>query len=254
MKIFSFNVNGIRAAMKKGFTEWFSMTSPDILCIQETKAGEEQMDKTLFDHMKYYHYWHSAEKKGYSGVGLVSKKEPESVSYGIGMPKYDKEGRILRADFSTFTVISIYIPSGTMGGIRQELKMDFLTDLRAYLKHLKKEQKHIIISGDFNICHKPIDINHPERHKKSSGFLPEERAWFDTVIEQDQWIDTFRVFHQEPGQYSWWSYRANAKGKNLGWRIDYHLITPSLLTKLLNAELHPEVNISDHCPVSIEIN
>ena len=253
MKIYSFNVNGIRAAFNKGFAEWLKTNSPDVLCIQETKAQENQIEKAIFDHFNYFNYWHCAEKKGYSGVGIISKTEPENIEYGMGMHKYDSEGRVIRAEFNSFVLICVYIPSGTTGDIRQDFKMEFLEDFRKYLLQQKTKHKKIIVTGDFNICHKPIDINHPERHKKTSGFLPEERAWFDEITDTDKWVDSFREFNNEPEQYSWWSYRANSKAKNLGWRIDYHLISPELRPELTNASIHPEINISDHCPISIEI-
>lgn len=251
--IISYNVNGIRAALNKGFAQWVKEASPDIICIQETKAGPAQIDVPLFEHLGYMCYIHSAEKKGYSGVMTLSKETPHNTILGMGLGKYDLEGRVLRTDFPGFTLINVYIPSGTTGDIRQDFKMEFLDDFRKFIQNLKKEQKNILVCGDYNICHKPIDINHPERHKKSSGFLPEERAWFDDFIG-DGMIDSFRKFNSEPEQYSWWSYRANSRAKNLGWRIDYHIVTESLDNKVVDARILSDVAHSDHCPVLITLD
>lgn len=252
-KIISYNTNGLRAAVNKGFIKWLEGVSPDILCIQETKMQSGQIDEEVFQNMDYHVYWHSAVKKGYSGTALFSKEMPELLKYGTGIEEYDAEARLIRADYKDITLICVYIPSGTMGGIRQEFKMKFLKDFYIYVNNLKKTNKNIIISGDFNICHKPVDINHPERHKKSSGFLPEEREWMDNFFESG-FIDTFREFNKEPEQYSWWSYRANSRAKNLGWRIDYNIISDSLKDRLQGAGIMSDVHHSDHCPVYIEID
>lgn len=251
--IISYNLNGIRAALSKDLYGWLKEEEPDIVCFQETKAQPGQFNSLVFEQLGYKHYWFSAIKKGYSGVGILSKLEPDNVIPGIGIQKYDSEGRVLRADFDDITVISVYVPSGTMGGIRQKFKMEFLEDFTAYLKDLQKHRPKLIISGDYNICHKAIDINHPERHKKSSGFLPEERSWFDEFIDSGM-VDTFREFDESFGKYSWWSYRAGSRAKNLGWRIDYHIVTNTLKTKLLNASILNNVLHSDHCPVKLEID
>ncbi|MFC2097578.1 exodeoxyribonuclease III [Bacteroidota bacterium] len=251
--IISYNVNGIRAALNKGFIEWLKSENPDIVCIQETKAQPGQFDTLEFEHLGYKHFWFSAIKKGYSGVGILTKEMPNNIIPGIGIDKYDNEGRVLRVDFGDITLLSVYVPSGTMGGIRQKFKMDFLSDFMKFLNSLKKERPNIIISGDYNICHKSIDINHPERHKKTSGFLPEERAWLDEYIESG-YVDTFREFDQSSEKYSWWSYRANSRMKNLGWRIDYHIITESLKSKLEGAAILNDVFHSDHCPVKVQID
>lgn len=251
-KILSYNVNGLRAAVSKGFYDWLLSEQPDIICIQETKLQAGQIDIGDLVRAGYQTYWHYAEKKGYSGVATFCKQGPDYVGNGMGMEKYDAEGRLLRTDWDETTLINVYIPSGTTGDIRQDFKMEFLKDFTSYINELKKERKRLIICGDYNICHKPIDINHPEKHQKSSGFLPEERTWFDRFIESG-FIDTFREFNQQPEQYSWWSYRAGSRGKNLGWRIDYHLITPELRSQLKNAFILKDVEHSDHCPVGIEI-
>ncbi len=253
MKVISYNLNGIRAALNKGFAEWLQAENPDILCIQETKAQPGQFDTLVFEHLGYKHFWFSAIKKGYSGVGILTKIEPDIVIPGIGINKYDNEGRVLRADIGDLTIISVYIPSGTMGDIRQEFKMEFLADFSKFINDLKKERQNIIISGDYNICHKAIDINHPERHKKVSGFLPEEREWFDEFIDSGL-TDTFREFDKGPEKYSWWSYRANSRMKNLGWRLDYHIVTSALKSKLSAASILNDIVHSDHCPVKLELN
>jgi exodeoxyribonuclease-3 len=251
-KIFSYNVNGIRAAINKGFVEWLKKSNPDIILIQETKAHQDQVETNLFEELGYHHFWFSAEKKGYSSVAVFSKTKPDKVETGIGIEKYDREGRTIRVDFGDTTIINSYFPSGTTGDIRQDFKMEYLADFQRYIDQLKKERPKIIVSGDFNICHKPSDINHPERHKNTSGFLPEEREWLDQFISSG-FIDTFREFNKKPEQYSWWSYRAGSRAKNLGWRIDYHMISEVLRPQLKNASILQDVHHSDHCPVALEI-
>jgi exodeoxyribonuclease III len=251
MKIISYNVNGIRAAEAKGFTKWLLGENPDIFCIQELKAMPDQFDWQQWEKAGYHVILNSAEKKGYSGVALVSKEVPIKVTKGMGNAKFDAEGRVIRADFKDFTQISVYFPSGTMGDVRQDFKMEFLEDFSNYIKALKAECPALIISGDYNICHKPIDINYPEKHNNMSGFLPEEREWFDRYIGMGL-TDTFRVFNDQPYQYSWWSYRQMAREKNLGWRIDYH-ITANLDNRLKSASILSNVVHSDHCPVVLEI-
>ena len=254
MRIVSYNVNGIRSAISKGFFEWLENDSPDVLCLQETKAQPDQIDTMTFQSLGYTHsILNSAQKKGYSGVGIFSKTPPDFFSIGMGDERFDHEGRVIRADFGDVTVVCVYIPSGTMGDVRQAVKMEFLEAFTNYLLELKKQREHLVVCGDFNICHKPIDINHPERHTKSSGFLPEEREWFDQLIGH-RFVDSFRHFSQEPEQYSWWSFRSNAKAKNLGWRIDYHIVTEELKERLKQATIHPDISFSDHCPVSVELH
>lgn len=250
--IFSYNVNGIRAALRKGLADWMASEQPDILCIQETKAQPEQIDCEAIKALGYLCYNYSAQKKGYSGVAIFSKHEPRQVHYGMGKQPHDDEGRVIRADFNDFTLINAYFPSGTTGTVRQDVKMQFLADIYDYTEHVRQEQPHIILTGDFNICHKPIDINNPQRHKKTSGFLPEERQWMDEFLAQG-FVDSFRVFNQEPEQYSWWTYRSNARARNKGWRIDYHMVSTPLHERLQHADIHQQVMHSDHCPVSITL-
>lgn len=252
-KILSYNVNGIRAALKKDWIDWLKSEDPDIVCIQETKAHPDQLDLSVFEDAGYHHYWYSAEKKGYSGVAILSKTKPDHVEYGCGIEKYDAEGRIIRADFGDFSVLSCYFPSGSSGDERQAFKMDFLADFITYIEDLRKERPHLMISGDVNICHKEIDIHNPVSNKKSSGFLPEERQWVTDFLAMG-YVDTFREFHREPHQYSWWTYRFGARKKNLGWRIDYHFVTETLKSQLKNADILSEAVHSDHCPISVELD
>jgi exodeoxyribonuclease-3 len=253
MRIISYNVNGIRAAIKKGFIEWLRTDPADIICLQETKAVQTDVDVTEINALGYQDYWFSANsKKGYSGVAIFSKVKPNSVKYGMGLNKYDDEGRMLQVDFDGFSFISSYFPSGTSGDLRQQFKYEFLDDVFGYIQDLKQSNTNLILSGDYNICHKPIDIHNPVSNKNSSGFLPEERAWMDKFTENG-FIDTFRYFNSQPHHYSWWSFRANSRDKNLGWRIDYHMASKELLNKLKSAVILPQVLHSDHCPIVLEI-
>jgi exodeoxyribonuclease-3 len=252
-KIISYNVNGLRAALNKGFIEWLATENPDIICLQETKIQDGQVDYSIFEKLGYHHFWHYAVKKGYSGVALLSKEKPESVSFGVGLKQYDDEGRTIIANFKNVSVLSVYHPSGSSGDSRQDYKMKWLADFQVFTNNLKKERPNLIICGDYNICHKPIDINFPKKHETYSGFLPEERAWMDSFIGSG-FVDTFREFNKEANQYSWWSYRANSREKNLGWRIDYNMVTEPLRNSLKNASILQQVKHSDHCPVVIEID
>lgn len=251
-RIISYNVNGIRSAVGKGLLGWLKQTNPDVLCVQETKAQPGQMHELEFDMLGYKTYAFSAEKKGYSGVAIFSKNEPDLIVKGINNPKYDQEGRVIRADFGDLSVISAYFPSGTTGDIRQEYKMDFLADFHAYLKELRKERSKLIIAGDYNICRLWIDIHNPDKQQNTSGFLPEEREWFQKFVD-DGFVDSFRKFNPEPHNYSWWSYRAGARQNNKGWRIDYHMVTSEIENDLLAAGIFPDAVHSDHCPVWLEI-
>ncbi|HOR41142.1 MAG: exodeoxyribonuclease III [Paludibacteraceae bacterium] len=252
MNIISYNVNGIRSAISKGLIDWIKEENPDVLCFQETKAQPEQIDTSLFEALGYHCYFHSAEKKGYSGVAILSKTKPDNVVIGMGNPKYDSEGRVIRADFGDISVMSVYVPSGTTGGIRQDFKMEFLYDFTTFIHNLRLSYPKLVISGDYNIAHKPIDINHPERQVGVSGFLPEERDWLTDFLESG-FTDSFRAIDPSPEKYSWWSYRAGARTRNMGWRIDYHLISQALVAQLKHAAILSDVVHSDHCPVSIDL-
>jgi exodeoxyribonuclease-3 len=252
MKIISYNVNGIRAAINKDFLGWLSATSPDVICLQEIKAQHDQIPLLDFESIGYHHYWFPAQKKGYSGVAILSKTQPDHVEYGMGIPEYDHEGRFLRADFGDLSVVSVYHPSGSSGDERQAFKMQWLADFQQYVDHLKLERPRLVISGDYNICHQAIDIHDPVRNATVSGFLPEERAWMSEFLASG-FVDTFRTLNSEPHHYSWWSYRANARANNKGWRIDYHMITENLKPKLKEAGIMPEARHSDHCPVVVEL-
>lgn len=253
MKIISYNVNGIRAAISKGLLEWLDCVSPDVVCFQELKATPDQIPVMEIEAMGYHCYWFSAKKKGYSGVGILSKKEPDNVVFGMNNALYDDEGRFLRADFGDLSVVSVYHPSGTTGEERQDFKMEWLDFFRKYVNELRKERPNLVLSGDYNICHEAIDIHDPIRNATSSGFLPEERQWFTDFLS-DGYIDSFRTLCKEPSHYSWWSYRANARENNKGWRIDYHILTDSLKDNLVSAAILPEAKHSDHCPILVEIN
>jgi len=249
-KIVSYNVNGLRSAINKGFMDWLRKEMPDIICLQETKIHEDQVDKMSFEYLGYNQIWHSAHKKGYSGVAVLSREKPDFYSIGIGIPEFDLEGRLIRIDIGDISIINSYFPSGTTGEIRQEIKMQYLKAIYSYLEKVITSRPNIILSGDYNIAHKAIDINHPERHLKSSGFLPEEREWLDHLIGLG-FVDTFRVFNQQPEQYSWWSFRAGSRGKNLGWRLDYNMVTQNLKERLIDAGILQNVFHSDHCPVYV---
>ncbi len=253
VKILTYNVNGIRAALRKDFASWLKATNPDVLCLQEIKANSEQFDESIFTDLGYHCFWNSAEKKGYSGVAILTKTKPQRVEYGCGIEQIDFEGRILRADFDGFSVMSAYFPSGSSGDLRQAFKMKFLNQFQTYINALKKDFPKLIISGDYNICHKAIDIHNPQRNKNTSGFLPEEREWMSGFIASG-FGDSFRSLNPEPHNYSWWSYRANARAKNLGWRIDYNMISKNLLAHLSRSAILSQAFHSDHCPVLVELD
>jgi len=252
MKILSYNVNGIRAALKKGFIIWLKSANPDIILIQETKAHKEQLDLSEFEKAGYtYNYWFSAQKKGYSSVAILSKLKPNHIEYGTGIESMDFEGRNLRLDFDSFSVMSIYLPSGT-NDARLEFKLTYMAQFQDYINKLKLKIPNLIIGGDFNICHEAIDIHNPIANKNTSGFLPVERKWIDNFMKSG-FIDTFRFLNKEPHNYSWWSYRANARNNNKGWRIDYLMVAEPLKNKIKRAFILPEAKHSDHCPIGVEI-
>lgn len=252
-RIITYNVNGIRAAMGKGLIDWMQSAKPDILCVQEIKANPDQVGVFEFEELGYHHFWYPAQKKGYSGVAIFSKIKPDHVEYGCGIKEYDDEGRFIRADFGDVSVVSVYHPSGSSGDDRQDFKMKWLSDFQNYVTELQKNRPKLILSGDYNICHKAIDIHNPVSNANTSGFLPEEREWMEQFINSG-FIDSFRYFNPHPHQYSWWSYRANSRAKNLGWRIDYNMVTKNLEKNLKRSVIMPDAMHSDHCPVMVEVD
>lgn len=252
MKICSWNVNGIRAIKGKGFIEWVLKDQPEILCVQETKIQDVQISEELKNIEGYYSYFSCAEKKGYSGVATYTKQKPISVTYGIGIERFDSEGRIVITEFEEFTLLNIYFPNGQKDEVRLIYKMDFYDALLDYCEILRAKGKKLIICGDYNTAHNAIDLKNPKANEKYSGFLPIERAWMDKFISFG-YVDTFRYLHVEDIKYSWWSYRFKARDKNVGWRIDYFFVTQDLLCKIERADILNEVVGSDHCPVSINI-
>ena len=251
MKIISYNINGIRAAIRKGFIEWLKKENPDVICLQEIKAFDNQFDKTEFEALGYYCFWHSAAKKGYSGVAILCKKQPDNVVYGCGDKEIDVEGRILKIEFDNINILSCYFPSGSSGEIRQGFKMKFLDYFLNFAQHEKKN-KNILMSGDFNICHKNIDIHNPIANKNTSGSLPEERQWLSEFLNLG-FVDTFREINPQPDYYSWWSYRARARENNKGWRIDYHMLSKELKPAIKHVDILRDVYHSDHCPILLEL-
>ena len=252
MKIISYNLNGIRAAISKGFLDWLQQANPDVICLQEIKANEDQIPTQEITNAGYpYQYYFSAQKKGYSGVAILSKIKPNNVAFGNGIDHMDFEGRTIRADFDNLSVMSLYLPSGTNID-RLDHKFKFMDEFFIYITNLKIKIPNLIIGGDYNICHQPIDIHDPIRNKNVSGFLPNERMWLDGFIKSG-FIDSFRHFNNQPHQYTWWSYRAGARNNNKGWRIDYLLATQTLQSKFKRAVILPDAKHSDHCPILLEI-
>ncbi|MCL4123073.1 UNVERIFIED_CONTAM: hypothetical protein GTU68_058049 [Idotea baltica] len=248
ISLVTYNVNGIRAAIKKGWIDWVGANQFDVICVQETKANKEQVELDDLREMGYEDHWFSAQKKGYSGVAIFTKLKADHIEYGMGHELFDFEGRVIRMDYKDVSFISVYFPSGSAGDIRQDVKFEFLDAFFPYIQKLRKKRKKIIISGDYNICHLDIDIHNPTKQHNTSGFLPEERAWMDKLFDS-KYIDVFRHFNMSPDIYSWWSYRAGARKNNKGWRLDYHTATDSLKDQLVNAEILTHVIHSDHCPV-----
>lgn len=255
MKIITYNVNGIRSAINKNWIGWLQAANPDVVCLQEIKAHPDQLqDLYLLEQMGYEHYWYPAQKKGYSGTAILTKVTPKNVEYGCGHCDYDFEGRMVRADFENgVSVMSTYFPSGSSGDARQDFKYRFLEDFQNYIDGLKVEHPKLVISGDYNICHKPIDIHNPKSNANSSGFLPEEREWFENFVNSG-FIDSFRYFNDDPHHYTWWSFRAGARKKNLGWRIDYNMVSEDLRPNLKRAQILCDAVHSDHCPVLLELS
>ena len=251
MKIISYNVNGIRAALKKGFIEWLTQANPDVICLQEIKALKEQVDVSVFEAAGYnYHYWFSAQKKGYSGVAILCKQEPKNIVFGTGIETMDFEGRNLRVDFDNLSIMSMYLPSGT-NIKRLEFKFNYMDEIQNYLTSLRQTVPNLVVCGDYNICHEEIDIHNPKM-KNVSGFLPEERKWLGGFINTG-FIDSFRFLNPELQKYSWWSYRANSRANNKGWRLDYAMVSEALKENIQRSVILTDAVHSDHCPILVEI-
>lgn len=253
MKIISYNVNGIRAAMKKGLVGYLKETNPDVVCFQELKANADQIEVSEFEDLGYHCYWHSAEKKGYSGVGILSKQRPNHVEVGCGNAQFDSEGRVLRVDFDDLSIISAYFPSGTTGDIRQDVKYEFLDFMHDYIVDLRKALPNLVLCGDYNIANTEMDIHNPKGNAKNSGFLPQEREWLTKFFNSGM-VDSFRRINPEEQKYSWWSFRANSRANNKGWRIDYNSVSEPLLPRLKDAFIDNEAVHSDHCPLGVVID
>ena len=252
MKLISYNVNGIRAAIKKGLLDWLTTINAEIVCLQETKADQDQIEIEDFRKMGYHVYWNPAKKRGYSGVAILTKIIPHNITMGLGKQKLDHEGRLIKLDFKTFSLLNVYLPSGSSGVERQAFKLEYLKAFFEYIEQVKKTTSNITICGDFNICHEPIDIHNPNSNKNSPGFTPVEREWLSKLIGYG-FIDTFRFYNKKPHNYSWWSLRSKSREKNLGWRIDYFLASNSMKKMLKSASLMHDAYHSDHCPVSLEL-
>lgn len=251
-KVLCWNVNGIRAAVRNGLLEWLHRESPDILCLQETKASPGQLGREVTEPRGYHVYWNYPEKKGYSGVATFTREKPTRVEYGMGIPRFDAEGRVILAEYHEFTVLNVYFPNGKRDETRLQYKLDFYDALFDYVEPLRQQGQKLIICGDFNTAHKEIDLARPRANEKVSGFLPVERAWLDKLIRHG-YVDVFRHFNHEPGQYTWWDLKSRARERNVGWRIDYFFVTESLLESVTEAFIMPDVMGSDHCPVGIRL-
>ena len=252
MKIITYNVNGLRAAASKGLPNWLEQESPDVLCLQETKLQPNQYPASEFEALGYKAYLFSAEKKGYSGVAILTRREPDHVEYGMGLEEYDREGRFIRADFGDLSVVSVYHPSGTSGDERQDFKMIWLEAFQKYVNQLRKERPKLILCGDYNICHEPIDIHDPVRNATNSGFLPEEREWMTRFLA-DGYIDTFRHLYPQKQEYTWWSYRTRARERNVGWRLDYFFVNREFMDHVESSYILNDVMGSDHAPVGLDL-
>lgn len=252
MRIITLNCNGVRAAARKGFFDWLPGQDADVVCLQETKAQAHQLDPAVFYPRGYHVFYHDARKKGYSGVAMYSRLEPACVTYGLGWDDMDAEARYLQVDFPGLSVVSLYMPSGTSGDERQEVKYDFMDRFMRHLRKLRRDEREVIICGDWNIAHKEIDLKNWRSNRKNSGFLPEERAWMDRLFGSAGWVDAFRVVNPEPEQYTWWSNRGRAWDNNTGWRIDYQVVTPGLREAVADASIYTEERFSDHAPLIMD--
>lgn len=252
MKVITLNANGIRSAHRKSFFEWMLKQKAEVVCIQETKAQVDQLQEEILSPAGYYAYFNDAEKKGYSGVALYSLKQPDRVIDKLGWFHADNEGRYLQADFGKLSVVSLYLPSGTSGDERQAIKYDFMDRFKPVLKKMRRSRREYILCGDWNIAHKEIDLKNWRGNQKNSGFLPEERAWMDDLFTGTGMVDAFRVVNQEPDQYTWWSNRGQSWAKNVGWRIDYQVVTPGLKDRIRSASIYKDQRFSDHAPLIME--
>ena len=252
MEIVTFNVNGLRAILKKGFMEWFKDKSPDILCLQEIKSSKDQLKGEIVEVEGYHAHWNSAQKPGYSGVVTLSKEEPLDVQFGMGIERFDTEGRLIRTKYPDFTLLNVYFPNGKMSDDRLKFKLDYYDTFLQFIEVLRKQGEELIITGDFNTAHKEIDLANPKENEKYSGFLPIEREWMDK-FESCGYIDTFRYFHPEGEQYTWWTYRFKARERNIGWRIDYFFVSPGLIDKIEDSIILKDVYGSDHAPILLKI-
>lgn len=252
MRIMTFNCNGIRSAARKGFFDWLPSTGVDVVCLQETKAQIEQLSDPVFQPQGYHCYYFDAEKKGYAGTAIFCRKQPNKVERGLGFAIADTEGRYIQADFDNVSIASLYLPSGSAGEERQQRKLAFMEDYMAHMKRLRRRVNDTIICADWNICHKEIDLKNWKPNQKNSGFLPEERAWLDKLYDKVGYVDAFRVVNKEPEQYSWWSNRGQARANNVGWRLDYHVVSPTLSDKVTATEIYTKEKFSDHAPVIID--
>lgn len=254
MRIISYNVNGIRSAINKGLLDWLQTDPAEIVCFQELKSARETIPHELFEELGFHTYWFPAQKKGYSGVGVVTKEKPLEVTYGNTFEQSDEEGRVIKLEYEQFILINAYFPSGTTGDVRQDYKYQWLDEFYDYVSEIKSQGKPVVVCGDYNICHKEIDIHNPVSNKNSSGFLPEERAWMDKWFGNGM-VDSFRKINQEaPHHYSWWSFRANARANNKGWRIDYISVSEDAASTITGAAIYPDVKHSDHCPIYVSLN
>ncbi|MDD5624470.1 MAG: exodeoxyribonuclease III [Candidatus Cloacimonetes bacterium] len=253
LNLWSWNVNGLRAAINKGFIETILREQPDWLGLQETKLQEHQIPSELEILSNYYMYWSHSQRKGYSGVAVFTKKEPQEILYGFGIPEFDSEGRIIRCFYDNFIIYNIYFPNGQMSEERLNYKLNFYDKCLEVMEEDRKKSPMVIVTGDFNTAHKEIDLANPKENEKTSGFLPIERAWLDKIVAMG-WIDTFRMFHPEPQRYSWWSYRTNARPRNVGWRIDYFFVNEEAKDRIIDADIRDDIMGSDHCPVTLRIS
>lgn len=254
MRIITLNCNGIRAAARKGLFNWLATVDADIVCLQETKAQIDQLTDPIFHPDNFHSYYFDAERKGYAGTALYCRAKPLKITKGLGFEIADSEGRYLQADFNGLSVASLYLPSGSAGEERQARKLAFMGQFMQHMEMLRKDDREYIICGDWNICHKEIDLKNWKANKKNSGFLPEERQWLDELYYELGFIDAFRMVNQEADQYSWWSNRGQARAKNVGWRLDYHVISSGLRNKVMSAEIYTDQNFSDHAPVILDYN